>query len=87
MLYCNRLCVSEVSPLSPRRGAFSVCGWRSRGQPKRGGPSAWGWVGAHNSPPQKTVCFEMLHRASDLNEMEQACSAHEGDENTYIILV
>ena len=66
------LCVGP----SPRHGASSGCEWRNglryggwlrinwisrRGQPTRGGPSAWGvrW-GANNSSPWKTKCYEIL---------------------------
>jgi len=39
----------------------------SFGQPTRGGPLAWGLGGELATPHHKnTVCFEMLHRVSDL---------------------
>jgi hypothetical protein len=44
--------------------------WRvaaNSGQPKKGGPPASGLgVGLTTHHPKKTVCYEMLHRASDL---------------------
>jgi hypothetical protein len=71
----SQMCYLLSGPLSPQHGMSSGCEWgiwrilqmSSFRHTRRGGPPALGLGGELTTHHKETACYEMLHRALDVN--------------------